>query len=173
MPFRSILVPVDYSEPSRRALELALTLDADAKVTVVHAWDRPAYVGEQMVAHQDGSRRSLSELIRENAERDMTDFLANVKTPVGKTFEHRLISGDPVTAIIAEASKPGYDVLVVGTHGRTGMTKLLLGSVTEKLIRLSPIPVLTVPPQRSARPVGSAELPSWAAQLGSLMQGQT
>jgi nucleotide-binding universal stress UspA family protein len=146
MAFRSILVPVDYSEPSRRALELALSLSESAEVTVVHAWDRPSYVGEQQIAHPDGSRRSLSELIRENAEREMTEFLARVSS--GKTFKHRLLTGEPVTAIIGEASKPGYDVLVVGTHGRTGMTKLLLGSVTEKLIRLSPIPVLTVPPAR-------------------------
>jgi nucleotide-binding universal stress UspA family protein len=148
MAFRSILVPVDYSEPSRRALELALTLNENATVTVVHAWDRPAYVGEEMVTHPDGSRRSLSELIRDNAEREMTEFLAKVSTPIPPNCKHHLITGDPVAAIIAEASKPGYDVLVVGTHGRTGMTKLLLGSVTEKLIRLSPIPVLTVPPAR-------------------------
>ena len=77
----------------------------------------------------------------------MTEFLARVSSG-GKTFKHRLLTGEPVTAILGEASKPGYDVLVVGTHGRTGMTKLLLGSVTEKLIRLSPIPVLTVPPAR-------------------------
>jgi universal stress protein A len=148
MAFRSILVPVDYSEPSRRALELALSLDDSAEVTVVHVWDRPAYVGEEVVAHPDGSRRSLSELIRETAERDMSEFLSRVKTPPGKTFKHHLLTGDPVSTIVAEASKPGYDVIVVGTHGRTGMTKLLLGSVTEKLIRLSPIPVLTVPPAR-------------------------
>ncbi len=147
MAFRSILVPVDYSEPSRRALELALSLDENPQVSVVHAWDRPAYVGEELVAHPDGSRRSLSDLIRENAEREMTDFLAGVKTG-GKAFKHFLITGDPVSAIIAEAGKPGYDVIVVGTHGRTGITKLLLGSVTEKLIRLSPIPILTVPPAR-------------------------
>jgi nucleotide-binding universal stress UspA family protein len=148
MPFRSILVPVDYSEPSRRALELALTLDAEAQVMVVHVWDRPTYVAEQIVTHPDGSRRSLAELIRDNAEREMTEFLAQVQAPAGKSYEHRLISGEPVTAILAEASKPGYDVLVVGTHGRSGVSKLLLGSVTDKLIRLSPIPVLTVPPPR-------------------------
>jgi universal stress protein A len=148
MAFRSILVPVDYSEPSRRALELALSLDENALVTVVHVWDRPAYVGDEVVAHPDGSRRSLSELIRETAERDMSEFLSRVKTPPGKTFKHHLLTGDPVSTIVAEASKPGYDVIVIGTHGRTGMTKLLLGSVTEKLIRLSPIPILTVPPAR-------------------------
>ena len=148
MSFQSILVPIDYSEPSRRALELALSLGGNARVTVVHVWDRPPYVGEEVVAHPDGSRRSLSELIRSNAERDMTDFLAPVSVPPDTTLEHHLISGDPVSGIIAEASKPGYDLLVVGSRGRTGMTKLLLGSVTERLIRLSPIPVLTVPPAR-------------------------
>lgn len=146
MPFKHVLVPVDYSEPSRRALALALTLGAP--VTVVHAWDRPSYVGEQMVAHQDGSRRSLSELIRENAEREMAEFLAQVSVPEGTTFHHHLVSGEPVSAILAEASRAPYDLLVVGTHGRSGVTKLLLGSVTEKLIRLSPIPVLTVPTAR-------------------------
>jgi nucleotide-binding universal stress UspA family protein len=148
MSFRSILVPVDYSDASRRALELALTLDDTAQVTVIHVWDRPAYVGEGMITHTDGSRRSLSELIRENAEREMSEFLAQVEVPPGRRFEHHLVSGDPVVAILAEATKLVYDVLVVGTNGRTGMTKLLLGSVTEKLIRLSPIPVLTVPPAR-------------------------
>jgi universal stress protein A len=148
MAFQNILVPVDYSPPSRRALELALSLAGGAQVTVIHVWDRPAYVGDEVIANPDGSRRSLSELIRSNAERDMTDFLAQVSVPPGTTLQHHLVSGDPVSAITAEASKPGYDVLVVGTHGRTGVTKLLLGSVTERLIRLSPIPVLTVPPAR-------------------------
>ena len=146
MAFKHVLVPVDYSEPSRRALELALTLGAE--VTVVHAWDRPAYVGEQVIHHTDGSRRSLTELIRENAEREMTDFLAQVSAPAGQAYHHRLLSGEPVTVILAEAGRGDYDLLVVGSHGRSGMTKLLLGSVTEKLIRLSPIPVLTVPAPR-------------------------
>lgn len=148
MPFRNILVPVDYSEPSRRALELALSLDAGAKVVVVHAWDRPAYVSDEMVAYKDGARRSLSELIRESAEREMSEFLAEIVVPADKTLEHRLLNGEPVSVVLAEAGQPGYDVLVIGTHGRTGMTKLLLGSVTEKLIRLSPIPVLIVPAKR-------------------------
>lgn len=145
MAFKRILVPIDYSEPSRRALALALTLDADAEVDVVHAWDRPSFVSDEMVVHKDGVRHSLSELIRENAEREMSEFLASVKVPSGRRFSHRLLPGEPVSIILAEAAKPGYDLLVVGTHGRTGMTRLLLGSVTEKLIRLSPVPVLSVP----------------------------
>lgn len=148
MGFRSILVPVDYSEPSRRALELALTLDPAAKLTVIHAWDRPPYVSEGVITHPDGTRRSLTEMIRDNAEREMTEFLAQVTVPPERRFAHHLVSGDPVAAILAETEKGDYDVLVIGTNGRTGMSKLLLGSVTEKLIRLSPIPVLSVPPPR-------------------------
>ena len=144
MAFKRILVPIDYSEPSRRALELALSLDADAQVEAVHVWDRPSFVSDEMFVHKDGQRHSLGEMIRENAEREMADFLATVKTPPGRQFSHRLLTGEPVSAILAEAAKPGYDVLVVGTNGRTGMTRLLLGSVTEKLLRLSPIPVLSV-----------------------------
>lgn len=146
MAFDKILVPTDYSASSRRALELAFSLSENAQVTVVHVWDRPAFVHEEMtVGYKDGSHRSLADLIRENAEKEMIEFLAPVTVPSGRRLEHRLISGDPVSALIEEASKPGYQVLVVGTHGRGGVTKLLLGSVTEKLIRLSPIPVLTVP----------------------------
>jgi universal stress protein A len=148
MPFRQILVPVDYSEPSRRALRLALTLAGEAKLVVVHAWDRPTYVSDEMVVHKDGARHSLSELIRENAEKEMVEFLAGLPEAAGKQVERHLLNGDPVSVILEEAAKPGYDVIVLGTHGRTGMTRLLLGSVTEKLIRLSPIPVLTVPPAR-------------------------
>jgi nucleotide-binding universal stress UspA family protein len=145
MAFKRILVPIDYSEPSRRALQLALALDADAQIDVVHAWDRPSFVSDEMFVHKDGERHSLSELIRENAEREMVEFLATVTVPPARQFSHRLLTGEPVSIILAEAAKPGYDVLVVGTHGRTGVTRLLLGSVTEKLIRLSPIPVLIVP----------------------------
>src|SRR6185503_1181033 len=125
MPFRQILVPVDYSEPSRRALQLALSLVDDAKVIVVHAWDRPSFIADQTVVHKDGSRRSLSELIRENAEKEMDDFLAGVPQAAGRKLEHRLLNGDPVSVILEEAGKPGYDVLVIGTNGRTGMSKLL------------------------------------------------
>ncbi len=146
MSFDRILVPVDYSNHSRHALELALQLAGPGGVDAVHVWDRPAYVtGEVMVAHPDGSRRSLSDLIRDNAEREMTEFLAQVTVPPGKPLRHRLVSGEPVTALLACVEEGNFDLLVVGTHGRTGVTRLLLGSVTEKLIKLSKVPVLSVP----------------------------
>lgn len=145
MFFNRILVPVDYSEHSQRALELALKLGARDPVDVVHVWDRPQYTGDAVVTGPDGSRRALAEMIRENAEADMTQFLARVHQPAGAALERRLITGDPVSALLEILEQRKHDLVVICTHGRTGMQRILLGSVTERLIRLSPVPVLTVP----------------------------
>jgi nucleotide-binding universal stress UspA family protein len=59
-----------------------------------------------------------------------------------------LLSGEPVTTLLEELRSRDYDLVVVGTHGRTGLTHVLVGSVAERLVRLSPVPVLSVPPPR-------------------------
>jgi nucleotide-binding universal stress UspA family protein len=59
---------------------------------------------------------------------------------------HRLCSGDPAGTVLAELKTGAFDLIVLGTHGRTGLMHMLLGSVAEKLVRLSPVPVLAVPP---------------------------
>jgi nucleotide-binding universal stress UspA family protein len=150
--FRHILVPVDYSESSRASVRFAATLalGLDASIDVVHVWDRPTYVSDAVMVKRPGQEHcSLADLIRENAERDMEEFLKTIELPAGLKLGHRLCSGETVSTLIAEVKKGDHDLLVVGTHGRTGLAHMLLGSVTEKLIRLSPVPVLTVPPQRS------------------------
>ncbi|HEY3497903.1 MAG TPA: universal stress protein [Polyangiaceae bacterium] len=150
--FRRILVPVDYSENSRQSLIFAAKLAAGvgAALDVVHVWDRPAYVSDAVMVRRPGQEHcSLAELIEDNAQRDMKEFLATVAFPAGLTVEGRLCSGDPVSTLIAEAKSKQHDLVVIGTHGRTGLAHMLLGSVTEKLIRLSPVPVLTLPPART------------------------
>jgi nucleotide-binding universal stress UspA family protein len=150
---RRVLVPVDYSEGSRRALDYATSLAAAAKaeLDVVHVWDRPSYVSEDVVVHGPAdTRRSLGELIRENAEQQMEEFLASAfdaGTP--KTSgrpSHRLLSGEPASTLIAELEKGAHDLVVIGTHGRTGVKHFLLGSIAEKLVRYSTVPVIAVPP---------------------------
>jgi len=150
--FRHILVPVDYSENSRASVRFAATLAASlgASLDIVHVWDRPSYVSDAVMVKRPGQEHcSLADLIRENAEHDMTEFLKTVDLPAGVKVGHRLCSGDTVSTLIAEVKKGEHDLLVVGTHGRTGLAHMLLGSVTEKLIRMSPVPVLTVPPKRA------------------------
>lgn len=150
---KRILAPVDYSEGSRRALEWASALarSLGAELDVVHVWDRPSFVsGDTTVVGQGDVRRSLGELIRENAEAQMQDFLAPfsaVGSEGTRQFPpHRLLSGEPASTLITELDKGGHDLVVLGTHGRTGFRRFLMGSIAEKLVRYSPVPVVTVPP---------------------------
>lgn len=150
MAFHHILVPVDYSENSRDALQLAAALAErfQAALDIVHVWDRPTYVSDAVLITQGSGQRPLGELIRENAERDMREFLATVTLPEGVSCQERLLSGNPATALLDAQKSGGHDLIVMGTHGRTGLSHLLLGSVAEKLIRHAPVPVLTVPQTR-------------------------
>ncbi len=151
MKLERILVPVDYSDCSRAALRFAVGLAEPfgATLDIVHAWDRPSYVGDVMVTSADLiSGKSLFKLIEQNAERDLDEFLKSVDLPPGSRHG-RLIAGDPASALLQEVKQGQYDLVVTGTHGRTGLSHLLLGSVAEKLSRLSPVPVLTVPDDSS------------------------
>ena len=149
--FRRILVPIDYSEHSRASVRVAAELAAKVGATVdlVHVWDRPTYASDGvMVRRQGEEQRSLSDLIRENAEGDMAQFLAKLEIPEVVAVNHRMCTGsEPAQRLVEEARTGGYDLIVVGTHGRAGVLHLLLGSTAERLIRLSPVPVLVVPPQ--------------------------
>jgi universal stress protein A len=143
-----LLVPVDYSEQSRRALEYAGQLAEAFKATVdiVHCFDRPSYVSDDVFIERQGKRRPLVEVLREDAEREMAQFLSGAKLPGGITVNTQLIGGDPAGAVCERLREGGYDVVVIGTSGKSGVRQLLLGSVAARLVRLSPVPVLTIPP---------------------------
>lgn len=148
MNIRRILVPVDYSACSRAALEFAteFATATGASLDVVHVWDKPTYVSDAILVRQDGAApRSLVEIVRDNAERDMSEFLASAGMADSPFLTRRLISGEPASKLLEELARGEHDLVIVGTHGRTGFSHFLLGSVAEKLVRLSPVPVLVVP----------------------------
>jgi nucleotide-binding universal stress UspA family protein len=153
MGIRRILVPIDYSQNSQAALaygaELAVTFGAS--LDIVHVWDRPTYVTDAVMVQRPGeAHKPIGELIRENAQKDMDEFLAGITLPAGVATKSRLLSGDPAATLLTELKKGEHDLVVLSTHGWTGFAHLLLGSIAEKLVRLSPVPVLTVPaPGRS------------------------
>jgi nucleotide-binding universal stress UspA family protein len=147
--FRSILVPVDYSKHSQASLVYAAELagKVGATLDVVHVWDRPAYAADAVLVGRPGEDHcSIAELVQKNAESDMSEFLASVSLAPELKLSHRLLSGDPAAKLVEELKLGKHDLVVLATHGRTGLMQLLLGSVAEKLVRLSPVPVLTVPP---------------------------
>ena len=160
MNIKRILVPVDYSECSRAALEFASNLAElfGASLDIVHVWDKPTYVSDAILVRQPGAKpRSLIELVRENASNDMDEFLVSVTLPQPTMATRRLVSGDPASSLLEELKKGEHDLVVLGTHGRTGFSHFMLGSVAEKLVRLSPVPVLTVPPPALKQVVASQQ----------------
>jgi nucleotide-binding universal stress UspA family protein len=145
---KRILVPVDYSECSRHALAFASQLAVlfNASLDIIHVWDKPTYVTDAVLVRRPGHEpRSLIELVKENAQHDMDEFFATITLPDSIVAIRRLTSGDPASYLIGELKKGEHDLVVMGTHGRTGFSHLMLGSVAEKLVQHSPVPVVTVP----------------------------
>jgi nucleotide-binding universal stress UspA family protein len=144
---RQILVPVDFSVPSRAALEDAAELAAKfgASVDVIHVWQAPGFfpVGSNVPGTGVGEL-AMSDMIRKNAEEALTGFIdeARRRNVIVRSF--RTIGGAPAHAIVDAAKEGNYDLIVVGTHGRTGLPRVLLGSVAESVVRHAHCPVLAV-----------------------------
>jgi universal stress protein A len=148
MAIRRILIPVDYSENSKVALDYGaeLAVTCGAELDIVHVWDRPTYITDAVMVQRPGeAHKPIGELIRENAQKDMDEFMRGITLPIGVPAHTRLLSGEPASTLVSELKKAKHDLVVISTHGRTGFAHLLLGSITERLVRLSPVPVLTVP----------------------------
>ncbi len=83
------------------------------------------------------------------------EMLKALKSPSPTvTIEHRLLEGEAATVIAETAAETAADLVVMGTHGRSGLTRLIMGSVTEEVLRVAPCPVLTI---RGAAPVKALE----------------
>lgn len=144
MKIQTILVPIDYSACSATALKFAKEL-ADklgAKLDIVHVWEGPSYVTEDVKVVRRGEEQSLIDLIRDEARAELLQFVA--KQGLAPASGMRLLSGNPTATLLNELREGKHELLVLGTHGRTGLPHVLLGSVAEKLVRLSPVPVITV-----------------------------
>jgi nucleotide-binding universal stress UspA family protein len=150
---RQILCPTDFSEFSKRALDHALALARwyDARLTVLHAFPHFLPFGGEMPYFAPGA--ALDAGTRSRLIEELGAFAAPAAA-AGVVAETRLVEGDPSERIVEEARQLQADLVVVGTHGRRGFDRLLLGSVAERVVRKAPCPVLTVcRPQEEAAPV--------------------
>lgn len=142
-----ILVPVDFSPSSRAALEYAYGLASrfGSRVVVLHVWQPPYFASpDLMIARPDAAHTPILEWMKDESEKALAAFLDALAAPAGVKMERRLEPGDPWDVIRRTLGAEAFDLLVMGTHGRTGVERLLMGSVAEKVVRTSPIPVLTV-----------------------------
>ena len=131
-PVRTILVPTDFSEPSCRAFQLACSLaqDGGLRVLVMHVIPAP------VVMYGPPPEEYVNRLWHD---------LNQITTPDPKVYvEHLLAEGNPAAAILKTARETNCDAIVMGTHGRTGLDHLLMGSVAEEVVRKACCPVVTV-----------------------------
>jgi nucleotide-binding universal stress UspA family protein len=136
LPIHTILHPTDFSEPSRYAFELACNLarGLSARLVLVHVGTPPAVVGHAVL---------MPVLAKEQEE--LEERLQQLTASDGNLgVEHRFEQGDPASEILRVAHESRADLIVMGTHGRTGLGRLLMGSVAEQVVRQALCPVLTV-----------------------------
>ena len=140
MTVHHVLVPIDFSPYAEQALDYAIALaqKLKARVTLLHVIQPPLIAGAAMGAWP--SPAFLQEL-EAAITSDMEGCLARV-TAAGLAGEIAVVHGVPFQEILDTAKARQVDLIILGTHGRTGLSYVLLGSVAEKVVRLAPCPVL-------------------------------
>lgn len=140
-----ILVPVDFSSCSRSALAHALGLAGElgATIHVLYVADVPQFRKEPRIASERGAT-SLREFVLEDAGEELSAFLDTLSAQERSRFSTSVDVGSPRACIVDQAKRGGYDLIVMGTHGRTGRAHALAGSVAESVVRSASCPVLTV-----------------------------
>jgi len=144
--WKRICCPIDFSDASRAAMEIAADLARrqGADLVLLHAYPIPGYT------FPDGSVVASPKMMQEladQAERHLEEWRAAAEGLVGAPrVETHTAVGEPAAEIVSYARASGIDLVVVGTHGRTGLEHALMGSVAERVVRRAHCPVLTVRP---------------------------
>ena len=171
--FKTILCPVDFGELSAHALRHASLLAGcgNAKVIAIYAtwFEAPAYFTAGRVEElQKQYREAFVE-----AERSLKAFVDSTLSENAGNVETRVVEALPANGILGLAASTGADLIVMGTHGRTGFNRWMLGSVTERILRESPVPLLTVraaprgPVRRILSPIDGTEASRNAFRLAA------
>jgi universal stress protein A len=145
---RRILVPTDFSDRSVAAVSYALFVAErfSAKVELLHVWEPSPYVTPSeviMIATSEG-HDELAERMKRELSETMDEFITRSTAGSDCDIKGHVEAGYPSHSIIKWLESGDYDLVVLGTHGRTGLPHLLMGSVAERIVRLAPVPVLTV-----------------------------
>jgi nucleotide-binding universal stress UspA family protein len=145
--FKHILVPTDFEPASSQAMEIAASLARvfEGKVTLLHVWEIPDYPNLDFMLDSGPIARA-----EEAAVRRLAEALEILKT-LAPSAAAKLKTGPAGRGILDVIEELAPDLVVMGTHARRGLEHALLGSVAEKVVRLSDVPVLTVHAARADR----------------------
>ncbi len=139
--YKKILISTDGSEYTKNAVEYGIELakNTEAKLYAIYVVDTAAFASIPM----DAAWESMYELLKQEGD-EATKYVAEKALAEGLDIERLTVEGHPAEEIIKYAEKNSVDVIVMGTLGKTGLDRFLLGSVAEKVVRTSKIPVLVV-----------------------------
>jgi nucleotide-binding universal stress UspA family protein len=139
MKIKHVLVPTDFGAASAHALELGVQMARtfEAQLTLLHVWELPTYPYMDFMLNS-----AVIGEIEDAAIKGLARALAELQSSM-PTAQSKLKTGLPWQGILAAAEGLGADLIVMGTHGRQGLSRVTLGSVAEKIVRLSMVPVLT------------------------------
>ncbi len=143
--WKRICCPIDFSDASRAAMEVAADLArrTGAELVLLHAYPIPGYT------FPDGSIVASPKMMQDladQAERHLEEWRADAAELAGGRVTTQKAIGEPAAEIVTFAKEAGVDLVVVGTHGRTGLEHALMGSVAERVVRRAHCPVLSVRP---------------------------
>ena len=142
MQVKTVLVPYDFSEHADRALTWAHDFAADwgATIIVLNATPPITHVAHAELTWE--TDRIEAELLAD-AEKRLEELAQRMRSQ-GVSFKTQAIRGDPVGSICQAAEQDQVDLIIMGSHGRTGLAHVFLGSVAERVVRHAPCPVLVV-----------------------------
>ena len=141
--FKTILFATDFSESSDYAFQYALSMaeSFDARLVILHIINEPVDLRGFYVPHISFDK--LEEEIEQGAQKLMEQFERKYLGEFSN-FASIVSPGIPYDEIIKRAESENADLIVMGTHGRTGLDHVLFGSTAEKVVRKSPVPVMTI-----------------------------
>ena len=148
--WKRICCPIDFSDASRAAMEVAADLARrnDGALTLLHAYPVPGYT------FPDGSVVASPKMMQDlsdQAARHLEEWRAEAERLGAPRVSTVTAVGEPAAEIVGHAADQGVELLVLGTHGRTGLEHALMGSVAERVVRRARCPVLTVHPAAARR----------------------
>lgn len=144
---KKILVPTDFSVNSKPAIHYAcyLAKPFNATIEVVHILETPYQIKSETILIGTGDKnQTILEYVQEQAQLEMDHFIGTLRQDLPIDIHTRIETGSSYEQILRIAEEEKIDLIVMGTHGRSGISHALLGSVAEKIVRKAPCAVLTI-----------------------------
>lgn len=143
MQIKTILFPTDFSQGARAAMDYAISLAQDYKAKLILLYVIQDISIAEWYIPSSISAADLVEDMQKSADREMERWASETGAKA-TSVEKMVVRGVPFVEIIRTAKEKNADLIVIGTHGRTGIDHMLFGSTAEKVVRKAPCPVLTV-----------------------------